>query len=53
MSLNLSNPGTGKVGYILMPGYEPVKFTIGQGDTVQYDVKSNDSVSGRMTIKGE
>ncbi|MBA55820.1 MAG: hypothetical protein CMK89_15295 [Pseudomonadales bacterium] len=53
VNLNLANPGTGNVGYVLMPGYEPIKFTIGQGEEAQYDVKSNDSVSGRMTIKGE
>ncbi|MEE2729273.1 MAG: hypothetical protein VYA55_00550 [Pseudomonadota bacterium] len=53
LNINLANPGTGKTGYILMPGYDPVKFTIGQGEEAQYDVKTNDSVSGRMTIKGE
>ena len=53
LNMNLANPGTGNVGYILMPGYEPIKFTVGQGEEAQYDVKTNDSVSGRMTIKGE
>ena len=53
LSLNLANPGTGKTGYILMPGYDPIKFTIGEGEEAQYEVKNNDSVSGRMTIKGE
>ena len=53
VSVNLSNPGTGKTGFILMPGYEPIEFTIGAGEEAQYEVKSNDAVSGRVIVKGQ